>query len=70
MSIALYRCGECGTAIYKEGDSDDLKGMAIVQAGTLDEGLNSASPEAELWIKHRAEWLGPLKGAGQMMEFA
>ncbi|KAJ9643395.1 hypothetical protein H2199_004074 [Coniosporium tulheliwenetii] len=69
MRITLHMCAECGTMIYKEGDSDDLKGMAIVQAGTLDEGLSSANPDAELWIKHRPEWLGELKGVGQAVEF-
>jgi len=70
MKITMHICGECGTMVYKEGDSDDLRGLAIVQAGTLDDGLDDASPGAELWIKYRAKWLQELKGVGQMQEFA
>jgi len=70
MKITLHMCGECGTAVYKEGDSDDLKGFAIVQAGTLDDGLDNAGPGAELWVTHRANWLPGLEGVGQMQGFS
>ena len=45
--------------------------MFIVMAGTLDEGieLNDVKVGAELFVKHRVEWLSELKGAAQCQEF-
>lgn len=55
--------------MYKEADAKAFENMVIFQSGTLDMGLDSLDPEAELWVQHRAKWLPELKGAAQSQEF-
>jgi hypothetical protein len=66
-------CGNCGSTIYKEVlDAEPYKGIFIVMAGNLDEGIELSDVKigAELWVKHRVQWLGELKGAAQCQEFS
>lgn len=73
MTLTIHFCSNCGSCVYKEGDSEVFKGTVIVQAGTLDKGgmeLNDVKPGAELWVKQRVPWLGDLKGVVQFQEFA
>ena len=67
--LTVNFCDDCGCAIYKTHES--FPGNAIVLAGTLDEpeALEQAKPEAELFTKHRVQWLSSLEGAKQKMEF-
>jgi hypothetical protein len=74
MTLTLHFCENCGTKIYKEGDAEAFRGIAIVQAGTLDgeDGgmeLGDVKVGAELYVKDRVSWLEERKGTGQMTEF-
>lgn len=69
MMITITFCPDCGTTMYKEADAKAFENMVIFQSGTLDMGLDSLDPEAELWVQHRAKWLPELKGAAQSQEF-
>jgi hypothetical protein len=60
MTLTIYFCENCGTKIYKEGSADAFKGVAIVQAGTLDggvgekvEGIEDVKIGGELYVKDR-----------------
>lgn len=78
IHITFYFCKTCGTKIYKKSDdSEDFKGVYIVQAGTLDKGdaegelgINEVGPRAELWVKNRVGWLNNLEGVRQAQEFS
>jgi hypothetical protein len=73
MTLTIYFCENCGSTIYKEGDSDGFKGVAIIQAGTLDGQemkLEDIKLGAELYVKHRVGWLGEMTGAIQCQEFS
>lgn len=73
MTLTTHFCSNCGSCVYKEGDSEAFKGTVIVQAGTLDKGgmeLNDVKPGAELWVKQRVPWLEELKDVAQLQEFA
>lgn len=73
MILTIYFCGNCGNTLYKEGSSDIFKGVAILQAGTLDGhemNLEDVKLGAELYIKHRAGWVEETKGVAQCQEFS
>jgi hypothetical protein len=72
MTLTIYFCGNCGSKLYKFGDSDAFKGTVIVQAGTLDGDvkLDDVKVAAELFIKQRTSGLGTLDGTGQMQGFS
>ena len=73
MPIEAFFCGDCGTPLYKVAHADAFKGAVIVMAGTIDnlgDHMDVAEPGAELWVKYRAGWLGEVKGAQQLQEFA
>jgi hypothetical protein len=73
MTLMVYFCENCGSTLYKEGDSDLFKGVIIVQAGTLDDQemkLEDVKLGAELYVKHRVGWLGEMKGVAQCQEFS
>ena len=78
MTLTIYFCENCGTKIYKEGSADAFKGIAIVQAGTLDGGvgekvegmrIEDVKIGGELYVKDRVRWLQGRDGTGQMKEF-
>lgn len=64
----VHFCSKCGTTIYKNGDGK-FEGMVIVQAGTVDAGLDRVEVGAELWVKQRAGWVKGLEGVVQLEEF-
>jgi hypothetical protein len=72
MTLKYHFCETCGTKIYKEGDQGAFVGMAIVQAGTLDGGMEVGDVKlgAELWVKERVKWLGAMEGTAQCAEFS
>ena len=69
MMITILFCQNCATTICKEADAKDFKNMVILQSGTLDVGLDSFGPEAELWVQHRPKWLPELTDVAQKQEF-
>lgn len=69
MMITISFCPDCATTIFKEAGAMDFENMVILQSGTLDAGLDSCSPDAELWTQHRAKWLPELTGVAQKPEF-
>ena len=70
MTLTIHFCGDCGSTVYKTGTLDIFEGIAIVQGGTLDEGLSNAVPGVELFVKNRAAWLPELRDVGQMQMFS
>jgi hypothetical protein len=71
LQVTVYFCGDCGCHIYKTGDRQGFKGVAVIQVGTLDEpeSLRKAKPDMELWTKYRASWLPQFEGAALKSEF-
>ncbi|KFY18564.1 hypothetical protein V493_08508 [Pseudogymnoascus sp. VKM F-4281 (FW-2241)] len=69
MMITITFCPDCATTMYKEADAKAFENMVLLQSGTLDMGVDSLGPEAELWVQHRAKWLPELTGAAQSREF-
>ncbi|KAL0260253.1 hypothetical protein SLS55_003938 [Diplodia seriata] len=64
-TITSHFCGDCGTTLFREGGA--FAGARIVKAGVLDDydALNKAKPAAELYAKHRANWVPETPGAQQ-----
>jgi hypothetical protein len=71
MKLTLHFCESCGGTLYKTADSEDFAGMAIVQAGTVDQPnvLQEVRPTVELFTKYRASWIPRLEGVVQKAEF-
>lgn len=80
MMLTIHFCKECATTLWKEAESEELKGVAIVFTGTLDleegagegkgmRGVDVEEPGHELWVGYRARWLAGLKGAKQWEGF-
>jgi hypothetical protein len=71
MPLHIRACPDCGCATGKVADADAYRGLYILFAGTLDDqdGLATAAPDAELWVKYRPEWLPEIKGAQQCQTF-
>jgi len=72
MTLTYSFCSKCGCNVSKVGDSEALRGVVIVQAGSLDtiEGIEEAEPADELYVSRRVPWLPALVGKGQMKEFS
>ncbi|KAK9320973.1 Mss4-like protein [Lipomyces orientalis] len=72
MLLTVCFCPNCGTSIYKTADSEQFKGLIILQAGTLDSGLaiDMKKPNAEFWTKYRTSWLEEFNGLEQYTGFA
>ncbi|KAI1623555.1 Mss4-like protein [Exophiala viscosa] len=67
-SITSNFCPECGTTLFRYGDSFGGKdGMRIIKAGVLDDVsvVNSAKPTGELYSNERIQWVEPVQGADQ-----
>lgn len=70
MMLAIFFCTECGTTLWKEATCDALKGMKLVQAGTLDnKKLLSEAIKVEMYTTERVPWLASLNGAAQVKLF-
>ena len=71
MGLHVYSCPACGNSVGKTADG--FPGIFIVWAGTLDgdeeEWAKTVEPQAELWVKYRADWVGEIQGAKQCQEF-
>ena len=57
--------------MYAEAHVPSLQGYVILQAGTLDEPVESLMerPGKELNVKHRAGWLAGVEGAEQREDY-
>jgi hypothetical protein len=69
-------CGDCGTWLYKQVETDQWHGFYFVQAGTTDlepgmeaQGYWTGKPVVELWVSERPAWLAPVEGAEQKAQF-
>lgn len=70
MTLTIHLCADCGSTIYKTGSLALFDGVVIVQAGTLDAGLESPGPPGvELFVKDRIGWVEGVRGVGQMQGF-
>jgi hypothetical protein len=70
IPFTISFCGECSSVINKESDDEAFKGVTIVPAGSVDgTGIEAGKPDAELWVSHRASWLGETEGAAQVQGF-
>ncbi|OAL53671.1 hypothetical protein IQ07DRAFT_315994 [Pyrenochaeta sp. DS3sAY3a] len=65
-TISSKFCGDCGSTMWRDGDS--FPGKVIVKAGTLDEPeiLNESKIGAELFAPTRPKWMSAQEGAAQM----
>jgi hypothetical protein len=64
--MTSYFCGDCGTTLYRTGDS--FPGQIILKAGVLDDinWLNEHVPKGELFVSERLKWTPAITDADQM----
>ncbi|KAF7880423.1 uncharacterized protein EAF02_007269 [Botrytis sinoallii] len=64
--VTSHFCGDCGTTLYRTGDS--FPNQVILKAGVLDDDNwpNENVPKGELFVKERVKWLSEIPGAAQM----
>ncbi|KAF7898945.1 uncharacterized protein EAF01_008158 [Botrytis porri] len=64
--ITSHFCGDCGTTLYRTGDS--FPNQVILKAGVLDDvnWPNENVPKGELYVKERVKWLSEIPDAAQM----
>ena len=53
-------CPTCGSRLFSLGD-----GEVEVKIGTLDDAPTDLTPQFELWVWRRENWLHPIEGARQ-----
>jgi hypothetical protein len=53
-------CAECGSRLFALRDDE-----AEIKLGTLEDAPTALTPEYELWVWRREQWLHPLPGAEQ-----
>ncbi|TVY90662.1 hypothetical protein LAWI1_G001416 [Lachnellula willkommii] len=65
-NITSHFCGDCGTTLYRTGES--FPNAVIIKAGILDdpEWPNKNIPKGELFASERVKWTSPIDGAAQM----
>lgn len=56
-------CPACGSRLLDPVGPEDT--LVEIRLGTLDEAPFELTPEAEVWVKRRESWLGPVEGAAQ-----
>jgi hypothetical protein len=49
-----HSCASCGNIIY--GTADNMKGLWLLQAGTLDD-TSAVHPEMHMWIQNAQPWI-------------
>ncbi|KAM3079049.1 hypothetical protein ACMFMF_003978 [Clarireedia jacksonii] len=64
--ITSHFCGDCGTTIYRTGDS--FPGKVVLKAGVLDDANwpNEHVPKGELFVSERVKWMPAISDADQM----
>jgi hypothetical protein len=72
IPFTISFCGECSSVVNKQSDDEAFKAVTIVPAGSVDgnAGIEFGKPDAELWVTHRASWVGETAGAAQVQGFA
>jgi hypothetical protein len=65
-NITSHFCPDCGTTLYRTGES--FPGKHIIKAGIFDdpEWPNKNVPKAELFAPERIGWLPQIKDAAQV----
>ncbi|TVY84883.1 hypothetical protein LSUE1_G001075 [Lachnellula suecica] len=65
-TIVSHFCGDCGTTVYRTGDS--FPGANIVKVGVMDdpEWPTKNVPKGELFAGQRVPWAKEVDGAAQM----
>ncbi|KAH8909418.1 hypothetical protein BR93DRAFT_965526 [Coniochaeta sp. PMI_546] len=66
-SITNCFCGDCGTTVYRYGDSfGGIDGDKIVQGGVLDKpvDLDANRPQLEMFVEDRIKWAPSLDKEG------
>ncbi|CAI6049325.1 unnamed protein product [Clonostachys chloroleuca] len=62
-------CPDCGTIMTKQSDKEDFKPFYIVQAGTVDGDETKKKPDVEFWVSRKVDWVQPVQGVEQMVQF-
>lgn len=64
-SITSYFCGDCGSTLWRQGDT--FGDARIIKVGIMDDPkvLEDAQPGVELYAAERVSWQGAVPGAGQ-----
>ncbi|KAM5354827.1 hypothetical protein ACJ41O_001473 [Fusarium nematophilum] len=66
MTLTVNFCPECGTTLWKDSTAEHLKGLRLVQGGTVADAKKlDGQINAELYAPERVAWLAPLGGAAQ-----
>ncbi|KAH8896837.1 DUF636 domain protein, partial [Thozetella sp. PMI_491] len=75
VEIGYRFCSECSAVLLKESEADAFKPVYMIQAGSIDKeavtpkGIVGQTPDVELWTSRKVEWLTPVQGAQQKMQF-
>lgn len=68
-SITSCFCPDCGTTLFRYGDSfGGPDGLRVIKAGILDDVniINNTKPGAELFAPERISWVAAVDNAGQL----
>ncbi|KAE8366828.1 Mss4-like protein [Aspergillus caelatus] len=70
FTLTVFFCTERGNTLWKEATSKELKGLKLVQVGTLsDTSKLNGDIDAVFYAPNRASWLVPLPRAAQWAQF-
>jgi hypothetical protein len=56
-------CGRCGSRLLDPVGPDDT--LIEIRLGSLDQAPFDLTPQAEVWVKRREQWIAPVEGAAQ-----
>lgn len=66
FNVRTTFCEACGTTIYALAPGPDPPAVVFIQVGTLDDAAPlESTPEKELNIKYRPDWVKEVKDAAQ-----
>ena len=65
-TITSHFCGDCGTTLFRDGDT--FPGKKIIKVGIMDDvnALNDAKPAIELFSEHRVSWIPAVEGTNDL----
>lgn len=65
-NITSHFCGDCGTTLFRTGDS--FPNAVIIKVGVMDdsEWPNKNVPKGELFAPERVKWVNAVEGAAQI----
>ncbi|KAJ4137891.1 hypothetical protein NW754_001536 [Fusarium falciforme] len=67
--IDYHFCPDCATILAKESEADMFKSFYCVPAGTIDGNDIQKKPDVEFWTSRKPEWINPIEGVEQMLQF-